>query len=445
MDLRGPGPYLTNEALTRFFRNMKRNEPMGMKYSSAVLAILLLACASGCSDKTDLNGTPLPNSIPDTRITGHPVVLEASFAVDLKWVGFDTDGEITGYEWKISNNGIDGISPRDTLTVDPLTGAVIHPWHFTTHTDSTFVLLADQPGFPGDDPANPRSFRTHSVFIRALDDKGAVDPSPAYLTFNSTTVVPTVRVIFPHLHTNIARNVPATVNLAWEGSDPDFDGGLPTQIRYLWKSAQYDTTNLGAPRYIRTDFEYNHHFREVLDFDDPLWSPWRGFGLTSGERHIQFSHLPDGEYFLFALQVRDTAGAVSVGMGYQREVINVRISKDKFFPDVALVERNLGQAHFSEEYNEVASDQPLNFSWSASAEEYNGVITSYRHGWDLIDTADPRDPGWAVPPGVTSQNFYAKEVSFYEGFHTFYLRVEDDAQQVRIIKWGLAVLPPAGE
>jgi hypothetical protein len=417
---------------------------MRLTLTAALLVILPLAYVGGCSDSTELSGTPLVNSFPDTRLTGHPVPLEASYAVDLKWVGFDSDGEVEGYYWKVSNNGTDGISPRDTLTEDPLTGALINPWHFTTRTDTSLLLLADQPGFPGDDPADPRSYRTHSVFIRAVDDQGAVDPSPAYLTFNSTTVVPTVRVVFPRLH-DIARNVPATVNLAWEGSDPDFEGGIPTQVRYLWRSAQYDTNSAGEPKYIRTKFEYNLHRAEVLDFDDPAWSPWRSFGLTEDERYVTFSHLPDREYFLFAVQVRDTAGAVSLGMGYQREVANVRVVKNSFFPDVTLTEPNLGTADFAEEYSEIESNQPVNFSWTASAADYNGVIVSYRHGWDLLDPDDPHDLGWSVPPGLSSQNYFAAETAFYEGFHTFYLRVEDDAQQVRLLKWGLAVQSGPGE
>jgi len=420
---------------------MNRTHTWGLIPDFAILVTLMLILAGGCSDKTDLGGAPLVNSIPDTRITAKPVPMEASFAVDLKWVGYDNDGDVVGYEWKISNNGVDGISPRDTLTVDPLSGAVIHPWHYTTHTDTAFVLLADQPGFEGDDPLKPRSFRTHTFFIRAVDDKGAVDPTPAHTTFTSTTVAPTVRGVFPLLHDNIARNVPASVNLAWEGSDPDFVDGIPTQIRYLWTSAQFDTTSLGTPRYIRTDFEYDLHYDELLDFDDPRWSQWQSFGQTSDDRSVRFSNLPDGKYFLFALQVRDTAGAVSIGRGYQKEVLNVRVVKNGFFPEVALVERNLGQAAFSEEYDEIPSGQSLNFSWSVSAEDYNGVITSCRHGWDLIDTNDSNDPGWLVPPGLSRKNFYAEEVTFGEGFHTFYLKVEDDAQQVRLMKWGVAVLP----
>ena len=33
--------------------------------------------------------------------------------------------------------------------------------------------------------------------------------------------------------------------------DPDFDLKTPTQVRFLWKSAQYDTDALGNPIFIR--------------------------------------------------------------------------------------------------------------------------------------------------------------------------------------------------
>lgn len=180
----------------------------------AMVAIALFFFAAGCSTNTDLDGVRLPNSRPDTRITGQPpTLLEASFAVDLYWTGSDPDGLVVGYEWKISNNGTDGISPRDTLTTDPLTGAVLHPWRFTAASDTTFMVLADQDSFARDEHSEPRSFRTHSFFIRAVDNNGAVDPTPAYISFTSTTIVPTCRVVYPNLNTREAQAVPSTVNI----------------------------------------------------------------------------------------------------------------------------------------------------------------------------------------------------------------------------------------
>jgi hypothetical protein len=409
---------------------------------SAVLAVILLVLAAGCSSNSDLSGTKVPNSRPDTRITGQPpTLLEAGFAVDLNWTGSDPDGRIAGYEWKISNNGTDGISPRDTLTTDPLTGAVLNPWRFTAANDSTFLVLADQEDFPGDDHSQPRSYRTHSVFIRAVDDKGAVDPSPAYISFTSTTIVPTCRVVYPNLSAQGSKTAPPSINVGWEGTDTDFELKVPTQVRFLWKSAKYDTTAAGEPRYIRTPFEYNLHASKVLDFDDPQWSDWQGYSALDSDRRVQFPDQPNGEYFLFALQVRDTAGAVSVGLDYQIEVGNFWIKRGGFFPEVHIAEPFLGSPSASETFNEIAGGQPINFSWTANAEAYNGEIVSYRHGWDLIDPNDANDPGWAVPPGLSKQNLFAATRSFQEGLHTFYLRVVDDSKQVKLIVWRLEVIP----
>lgn len=410
---------------------------------SAVSAVLLLTLAAGCSTNSELKGVHIPNNRPDTRITGQPpTLLEAGFAVKLNWTGSDADGRVVGYEWKISNNGVDGISPRDTLTVDPLTGAQLHPWRFTTANDSTFLVLADQAGFPNDDHDEPRSYRTHSLFIRAVDDQGAVDPVPAYISFTSTTIVPTCRVFYRNLGNTTAQTVPPTVNIGWEGVDEDFDRKVPTQVRFLWKTAQYGVSSTGLPRYIRTEYEYNEQGgQDFLDFEDPDWSSWRGYVPLQEDRIVKFPDQPDGEYFLFAVQVRDTAGAVSVGLKYGVEVANVRIKKGNFSPDVRIGEPFLGQATSSEENDDIAGGQPLNFIWSANADSYMGTIESYRHGWDLVDPDDPNDPGWAVPPGLSKQNLFAAQRSYQDGLHTFYLRVVDDSGQVKLVKWRLQVIP----
>jgi hypothetical protein len=214
---------------------------MILRATALTLAVLLLA-AGGCSTDTELGGVKVPNARPDTRITGQPpTLLEAGFSVEFHWTGSDPDNKIKGFEWKISDNGTDGISRRDTLTVDPLTGAEINPWRFTESTDSLFVVLADLPDFPGDDAGEPRSFRTHSLFVRAVDETDAVDPTPAYMSFTSTTIVPQGAADFPNKSTDRATDVPKTVNIGWEGSDEDFELRIPTQVRYMWRSAVAQT------------------------------------------------------------------------------------------------------------------------------------------------------------------------------------------------------------
>jgi hypothetical protein len=410
---------------------------MSRRFIALTMSVALIAIAAGCSVNTELGGTKIPNSRPDTRVTGQPpTLLEAGFAVQFNWTGSDPDGRVRGYQWKISDNGVDGISPRDTLTFDPLTGAELHPWNFTTANDSIFLVLADQADFPSDTDGDPRSFRSHTLFIRSMDDNGAVDPSPATMSFTSTTLVPTGRVVYPGLSNQGFKLVPPTVNMGWVGDDPDFDLRAPTKTRFLWKPAIND-----AGGSIRTPHEYNLHYAEVLNFDDPEWSEWLPYAPLDADRQVAFPDQPANEYFLFAVQVQDTAGAVSVGLGYQIEVGHVKILADFFKPAVNLVENFLGAAPSSEFTSEIAGGQPLNFAWTADASGYNGKVVSYRHGWDLVSADDPNDPGWAVPPGLSEQNLFATERAFQEGNHSFILRVEDDSGQVRLMVWNLRVVP----
>ena len=164
-------------------------------------AVFLAACGDG-----PINGEFVPNSPPDTDVSATPPVLSAAgFEVSFNWTGADPDGEIIGFEWRISNNGEDGIvDVVDTLET-------FLPWQFTTVTDSTFLVDADLDSFPPDvtDPrqgaSNYRYWQTHTFYIRAIDEKGYRDPSPAHVSFTATTLAPTVQITLPkairdHLH-----------------------------------------------------------------------------------------------------------------------------------------------------------------------------------------------------------------------------------------------------
>ncbi len=410
-----------------------------------VLALLfLLMIISGCSVDSELGGVKVPNSRPDTYITGQPpTLLEAGFSVQFNWTGSDNDGRIKGYQWKISDNGVDGISARDTLTFDPITGAELHPWHFTTATDSLFFVLADQEGFEGDSEipeefsGQMRSFRTHTLFVRTVDEENAVDPSPAMISFTSTTIVPTIRVDFPSLDPNSTsyKTAPRTVNVSWEGTDNDFELKIPTKVRYLWKPAQLEDGT-----WITGEYAYNQRLEDLISFDDPSWGAWIPYGGGDGEKKANFPDRTIGDYYLFAVQAQDTAGAVSVGREYQNQVAHFRISS-LFSPGTVLSEATLGELLGTDRHSDIAAGRPLNFSWSANANTYNGNIVSMRHGWDIVDPENPDDPGWSVQPGLAPQNKFAEENSFQTGYHVFTLQVVDDSNNVRIVEWSLLVIP----
>lgn len=241
---------------------------------------------------TELGGGPLLNAMPDTRITGMPPVLrQTDFIVQFYWTGSDPDGKIEGFEWKMATNGLDGISIRDTLTYDPATGDTLNPWRFTTVTDSMFVVSADSSSFPVDEDLglqDQRFYQYHTLLVRSVDDDGAVDPTPAYITFTSTTIAPSIYVSFP---TGILKEqffrAPPTATLGWTGEDSDFEIGVPTKVRYMLKEAVDPLTGSS----IETPQEFNAAKDRVILFSDPTWSDWVPYLPNSEDRRVVFQDI----------------------------------------------------------------------------------------------------------------------------------------------------------
>lgn len=412
------------------------------------LAALAVALGGGCGPSTDLTGSPIPNSLPDTRVTARPPeLLETGFVVEFFWSGYDPDGRVAGYQWKLSNNGTDGINVQDTLTFDPVTGDTLNPWHTIVSTDSTFLVTADIPDFPRDPEGSGRSYQTHTFFVRAIDEDGGVDDSPALVSFTSTTLLPTIQITGPSsipLQTETVQ-LPPTVTFLFEGTDPDFTTGIPTQMRYLWKPALLPNGDYAGTE---TDVENNIDF--LVDFEDSLWTPWRRYDPDDETRRVTLADRArldaEGEriFYIFAMQARDTAGAVSIGRRYARQIANVAISVS-LAPRLRVLETFLGEVRGSGPNvtlsTDVAAGQELNFSWSADASGYAGEIVSFRYGWDVTDVNDPNDPNWALPPGNSSQHRRAQPIAFSSGVHTLTVEVRDNSDQLSRASITVSVVP----
>jgi len=394
--------------------------------------------------ETDIAGVAIPNALPQTEISGTPPnLLESGFAIDFFWTGYDPDGRIAGFQWKISNNGLDGIDVADTLTFDPVTGDTINPWHFTTATDTTFLVTADIGGFPGDPEGGERSFQVHTLFIRAVDDEEGVDATPAFISFTATTVLPRIRVTVPAslIAQSEAGGLPPSVTFGFEGEDPDFDLGIPTHVRFLWKEAWTE-----GEGYINDELTFNTNLDSLVDFADSLWSAWIEYEPDAIDRRVNFPDQPtdvDKRWF-FAIQARDTAGAVSIDRSYGVNVMNVKIVQN-LAPRLEVYEPFLGQTvvYFtnSTESYEIAAGQELQFSWTGSADGYAGEIVSYRYGWDVTDPTDDGDPNWGPEPGLGPDNLRTEVVSFESGLHSLTVQCVDNSGLVTRFKALLDVVP----
>jgi len=404
--------------------------------------------AVGCGPDTELGGAPIPNREPDTRVTARPPdLLEGSFVVEFFWTGTDVDGKVAGYQWKVSSNGLDGISVQDTLTFDPVTGDTLNPWHFTVSTDSSFLVTADIPEFPGDPEGFNRSYQTHSFWVRAIDEDGAVDPTPAYISFTSTTLLPKASISGPERvkGQNDPRLLPPTVTFLYDGIDPDFDLGTPTKVRFLWKRALIND-DVG---YADSRVEVVENLDFLASFDDSSWTEWRRFAVDEDERRVSFENQPRLDeagrriLYLFVVQAQDTAGAVSIERSYGVNMAHVRITNDN--PYLRVVEPFLGQFTAIDQAAtqpiDIAAGQELNFSWVADADAYAGEIESYRYGWDVADVNDPGDPGWALLPGNSPQHRRSPTQSFPSGSHTLTIVTRDNSSQVTQLQVRLNVVP----
>jgi len=205
---------------------------------AALLAALVLG-AAGCSDKID--PTPLFNERPTIRLTQAPIdsTSENYYAYRMNWVGFDPDGRVDYYLYKV-----DAPFP---LTVDGT-------WIRTSKNEETIFFTASVPDRQTSDTPPPGSgiwisTESHRFSIVAVDNNG--EPSePAYRSFFAFTTAPSVRIVDPRPGGSFTPSVPPSVRMTWTGDDPD---GVFTQkpVRYKFRMFTNDNPDLpGVERFI---------------------------------------------------------------------------------------------------------------------------------------------------------------------------------------------------
>lgn len=135
---------------------------------ASALVLLLVACERAISPEN-------PNLVPNTTLANIPVENDTLFAlVTLHWDGEDNDGYIAGYEYRyITSHLVRGDS-------------VVQPWQETKETSLTIA-------FESSDAFNYQKFQ-----VRAVDNDGDVDPTPAEKHFyTKQTILPKTEILFP--------------------------------------------------------------------------------------------------------------------------------------------------------------------------------------------------------------------------------------------------------
>ncbi len=162
--------------------------------SAALLLLLFLVVFYGCRA---FDPEPIIVNIPpDTFITGAPAETTGTvFNRHMYWYGNDVDGEVVKFIFAITDSTVrDETQPNvdeedvrfdpadDALTLRQTDGRIVG---YTTKTDSVFVFTIDRES---------NTSKDITFHIVAVDDRGAIDPTPARLHFfNNSLGNPVIR------------------------------------------------------------------------------------------------------------------------------------------------------------------------------------------------------------------------------------------------------------
>ncbi len=175
-------------------RRPRSAAPRALRWTTA-LALAIGGLLAGCSPRRAL----VPDVPPETTLFVQGPVDTVNHVVHLYWFGSDPDGSVIGYEIRFLNPS----APADTQ------------WVPTVHSDSLFTIFT------------PTGMTRPRFEVRAIDDAGLRDPSPAREDFTFSNQPPTVTF------TNRLRTTDTTyasATLTWAASDVDGDG---TKLRFL--------------------------------------------------------------------------------------------------------------------------------------------------------------------------------------------------------------------
>jgi hypothetical protein len=187
--------------------------PLRMRKVGVAAAALTLGAllALGCAQP--INGL-VQNLPPETTLFVQGPVDTVNHVVHLYWFGSDPDGDVAGFELRLHNPA----APAETA------------WVFTTRADSLFTIFS------------PSGVTAPLFEVRAIDNTGLRDPTPAREDFTFSNLPPAVRLVAPP----IARDSTfASVTLSWRPTDPDGDVGKLTY--HVWLDG-----NEASPRIVLT-------------------------------------------------------------------------------------------------------------------------------------------------------------------------------------------------
>ncbi len=385
------------------------------------------ACASD-----QLGGTATENQPPTVWIAAAPPEgSTSSYSVQLFWGGWDPDGEISRYEYLITDNVRGTFNPADTVDGE---------WNPVVANDSTFTFSADSLSeeVPGQNTAV--FTRSHTFFIRSVDTEGLRSREPAYRSFTARTLSPDTTVTIPRRALGLTPSeVPPIATYEWVAVD--FVDDILTRQEPDSVQWALEATSI-----------HNNSFTETLDFlrsaaSAGSWYPWVYYRAPQDSG--KFWTTPPLEFgdYVFAMRAKDEAGAVTPVLDERRNARRIKVSRRTTGPRLVVSNQFVGSVVASTcDYPltilDMAAGVGMSFTLSACADDYGGTVSGYRYGWDILDLNDPEQWETDYTPFLGALATIPPR-SFNFGTHTITVEVIDNSGfcsrvevKVNIVRFG---------
>jgi hypothetical protein len=376
---------------------------------------LLFSCASD-----ELSGSFGTNQPPEVWLSiAPPERSTVAYRAHVFWGGWDPDGEVAHFEYAVTNNDGGYFDPADTTGSDK--------WHRIDVKDSVFTFSADVPldsTYSDLTEQGPLEFlRSHTFFIRAVDELGARSEAD-YRSFTARNLSPIVTITDPPHGGLSPSRVPALITFRWLARDyvANVDEIVPPD------SVRSILVNVGEFSFdwdLATDYIREHPHA-------PEWTPWHDYEAPgdSGLFWTPEEHLAFG-YYLFAVQVKDEAGAINPVFDIEDNMRRIDVSPRTSGPVLVVMNRFMQTIRTSTTRTspvsiDLPSGIPMQFTWHADASSYGGTVTGYRYGWDIqdINVDSQWEVDWTPFVGSTAAS---KSRTFYFGTHTLFVEVRDNS------------------
>lgn len=386
--------------------------------------LVAVAIAAGCGDEAQLL---IPNEAPNTRISaGPPEATDTGYAVNLFWFGWDDDGFVDHYEiaWETPENWLGPIFSNDSL------------FSVVSAESCCVTPLPDFGPVSGLMDSVYEQF--HTFYVRAVDDNGVPDPTPAVRSFNAKTLAPFTEINFGPLS---GRLWGPSVQFDWTGTDEDgvvvgYERALMTSEQNFWDTGKPFKT----PEFIAWLDTLSYYPVGPGQRKDSL--PWEFTDVDS----VVFPGLSEinsqgtRQLYVFAVRAIDNAGAKEKVLSEGPNVRRFNIDPALAGPTIFMRSNSAGswRTGTAKDTRAVFAGQGLRFQWRAVPGPALTPVAGYSYALEDTSNWTPYSPNTKEFPVQTPGD---PEVTYSptEGQHRFFVRAIDQGGFVNVLEARLDV------